>query len=153
MTDCEACQHQYGRDTKAQEQELSAKEHLSHSDLLKFFGSYCAVFLLLCPSGPFFLLGVCQAWVLPISGAQHVEPFCQLFHGLTARAVCSGCFSYQSPAVGPRQHIVVGVRPTKALLWALGSALQWVFVVSNTTTVGASAVCCSFVLRRSCTGA
>ena len=62
--------------------------------------------------------------MLPIGGAQHVQAFCHLFQGVTARAVCSGCFSHQSPAAGPRQCCAVGVHLTKALLWGLDSALR-----------------------------
>ena len=48
--------------------------------------------------------GVPDHQVLPISAAQHAQAFCKLFQGFTA----------------------VGVPPTKALQWGLGSALQWV---------------------------
>ena len=37
--------------------------------------------------------GVPDHQLLPISGTQHVQAFCQLFQGFTARAVCSGYFS------------------------------------------------------------
>ena len=68
--------------------------------------------------------GVPDHQVLPIGGAQHVNAFCQLFQGSTACAVCSGCFSNQGPASGPRQCWAVAVRPTKTLRWGLGIALR-----------------------------
>ena len=49
--------------------------------------------------------GVPEHKILPTTGMQHAEAFCQLSRGFTARAVCNGCFSHQSPAVGPRQCV------------------------------------------------
>ena len=40
----------------------------------------------------------------------------------TTYAVCSGCFSRQGPAMGPRQCAAADVCPSKALRWGLGSA-------------------------------
>ena len=71
--------------------------------------------------------GVAHRWL-----AACPEAWCRLFRGFTARAVCSGCFSNQAHAVGPRQGswqcTAVGVCRIKALWWGLGKALQRVFV-------------------------
>ena len=75
-------------------------------------------------------LGFTDLLVLPIGGAQHVQAFCQLCRRFTARALCSGCLSYQDPAVEPRRCVAVGVCCTKALRWGLGGeeglSARWV---------------------------
>ena len=50
--------------------------------------------------------------------------------GTPAHAVSTGYFSYRGPTAGPGQCCVVGVCPTEALLWGLGSALQQASVLS-----------------------
>ena len=70
--------------------------------------------------------------VLPISDAQHAQAFCHLFQRFTVLAPSVGVFRPPRPCcgahAGPRQCCVVGVHPTKALLWGLGNALQWVCI-------------------------
>ena len=56
--------------------------------------------------------------MLPISGAQHVQAFCKLFQGFTARAV-------------PRQCFAMAVCPTKAVLWGLGTVVLQTFSLAH----------------------
>ena len=49
--------------------------------------------------------------VLPISGPQHASGILRIVSRFTARAVCSGCCL----VVGPRESVVAGVCPIKAL--------------------------------------
>ena len=61
--------------------------------------------------------------VLPISGAQHVEAFCDL---------CWDSLPVQC---------IKGASPTKALQRGLGNALQWVFVLPRPCTRAGGVLC------------
>ena len=75
---------------------------------------------------------VTHQWCAACSGILpvHVQAFCRLYQGFTTCAVCSGCFSYQGPVVGPRQCVAVGVSPT------MGIALRWVGVLPRPCSGG-----------------
>ena len=76
--------------------------------------------------------------LLPISVAQHVQAFCQSCQGFTARAVCSGCFSYRFGGGGKFQltahgHLRVSSSMTERYLWSCRP---------RTSQISSRALCC-----------